>query len=45
MKWVRVYALVAARNGPRLKESKGPSDRPQGVELHADGRSEGFEVK
>jgi uncharacterized protein (TIGR03435 family) len=36
----RVYALVVARNGLRLKESKGQSDRPQGVELHADGHME-----
>jgi uncharacterized protein (TIGR03435 family) len=36
----RVYALVAARNGPHLKESKGQSDRPQSVELHADGHME-----
>jgi uncharacterized protein (TIGR03435 family) len=36
----RVYALVVARNGPRFKESKGQGDRPQGVELHADGRME-----
>src|SRR3984957_16355402 len=32
----RVYALVVARNGPHLKESS-QSDRPQSVELHADG--------
>jgi uncharacterized protein (TIGR03435 family) len=36
----RVYALVVARNGPRLKESKGQSDGPQSVELHADGHME-----
>jgi len=40
MKRDRVYALVVARNGPRLKESKGQSDGPQGVELHADGHME-----
>jgi uncharacterized protein (TIGR03435 family) len=33
----RVYALVVGKNGPRLKESKGQNERPQGVELHADG--------
>jgi uncharacterized protein (TIGR03435 family) len=36
----RVYALVVAKNGPRLKESKVQSDRPQSVELHADGHME-----
>ena len=36
----RVYALVVAKSGPHLKESKGQSDRPQGVELHADGHME-----
>jgi Protein of unknown function (DUF3738) len=40
MKRDRVYALVVAKNGPRLKESKGQGDRPQGVELHADGHME-----
>jgi uncharacterized protein (TIGR03435 family) len=36
----RVYALVVAKNGLRLKESKGQSDRQQSVELHADGHME-----
>jgi uncharacterized protein (TIGR03435 family) len=36
----RVYALVAAKSGARLKESKGQSDGPQSVELHADGHME-----
>jgi len=36
----RVYALVVAKNGPRLKESEGQSQRPQGVKLRADGHME-----
>jgi uncharacterized protein (TIGR03435 family) len=36
----RVYALVVARNGPNLKESKAQSDRAPSFEGHADGRLE-----
>jgi uncharacterized protein (TIGR03435 family) len=36
----RVYALVVAKNGPRLKESKGESGQPQGVTLRSDGHLE-----
>jgi len=36
----RVYALVVARNGPRLKESIVQDDRPKGVKLRADGHME-----
>jgi uncharacterized protein (TIGR03435 family) len=34
----RVCALVVAKNGPHLKESKTQSDWPRGFEGHADGR-------
>lgn len=33
----RVYALIVARNGPRLQESKDQSARPGSVMLRADG--------
>jgi uncharacterized protein (TIGR03435 family) len=36
----RVYALVVAKNGPHLKESKGGSGQPQSVALGADGHIE-----
>lgn len=36
----RVYALIVAKNGPHLKESKVQSDHPQDVTIHADGHME-----
>lgn len=36
----RVYALVVAKNGPHLKESKGGGEQPPSVALRADGHIE-----